>query len=169
MESVTRQQRASRIECACTVGSAAEAVALLTPRQTRGQDLICLVSLQMRQGGSARWIGGWLSFMCLPTLRSVQPLVRVDTAGVRAMAGRWGASVGELSSTVAPAGLGLACQSSVAAVDAAHIDVTAFTAGLAARLGARATGVAHADTGYLANEAVSAAELAAVASPATSV
>lgn len=107
--------------------------------------------------------------MCLPTLRSVQPSLRVDTVGVQAMAGRWGHSVGELTSTVAPAGLGLSCQLSAAAVDAAHVGVTAFTAGLAAQVSAHVTGVAQADTGYLANEAVSAAALAAVASPVTSV
>lgn len=105
----------------------------------------------------------------LPTLRSVQPSLRVDTAGVQAMAGRWGASVGELINTVAPAGLGLSCQLSAAAVTAAHVDVTAFTVGLAAQVGARATGVAQADTGYLTNEAVSATALGAVASSVTSV
>lgn len=107
--------------------------------------------------------------MCLPTLWSVQLTLRVDTTGVQAMAGRWGASVGELTSTVAPAGLGLSCQLSAAAVDAAHVDVTTFTARLAAQVGARATRVTQADTGYLANEAVSATEMAAVASPVTSV
>lgn len=99
----------------------------------------------------------------------MQPSLRVDTVGVQAMAGRWGASVGGLTNTIAPAGLGLSCQLSAAAVGAAHVDVTAFTAGLAAQVRARATGVAQADTGYLANEAVSAATLAAVASPVTSV
>ncbi|WP_232065705.1 hypothetical protein [Mycobacterium heidelbergense] len=93
----------------------------------------------------------------------MQQTLRVDTAGVQAMAARWGGLVGELHGTVAPAGRGLWCQVSAAAVHAAHGDVAAFTAGLAARVGARAAGVAHADTRYLANEAESATELAAVA------
>ena len=54
--------------------------------------------------------------------------LRVDTAALQAMASRWGASVGELSETAAPAGLGLSCQASAGAVSAAHTDVTAFTA-----------------------------------------
>ena len=80
-------------------------------------------------------------------------LLRVDTAGVRAMATRWVASVGELNATVAPAGIGLSCQASAAAVNAAHADIMAFTAALAARVGTRATHVAEADARYLANEA----------------
>jgi hypothetical protein len=113
--------------------------------------------------------GGWLaSDMCAYSL-AVQQTLRVDTAGVQAMAVRWGASVGILDETVAPEGLGLSCQASAAAVDAAHVDVAAFTAGLAARVGVRATGVAQADTHYLAQEAVSATELAALAPPVTSV
>lgn len=77
--------------------------------------------------------------------------------------------MGDLNETVAPAGLGLSCQVSAVATNAADVDVAAFTAGLAARVGARATGVAQADTGYIAQEAASATELAAVAQPATSV
>ena len=107
--------------------------------------------------------------MRLPTLRPVQQTLRVDTAGVQAMAARWGASVGDLNETVAPAGLGLSCQVSVAAVHAAHVDVAAFTAGLAARVGVHATGVAEADTRYIAAEAASATDLAGVAQPVTSV
>jgi hypothetical protein len=95
-------------------------------------------------------------------------MLRVDTAGVQAMAARWGASVGELDATAAPAGLGLSCQVSAAAVNAAHVDVAAFTAGLAARVGVHATGVAQADRCYLAQEAASASELAAVAPPLVS-
>ncbi|WP_232007720.1 hypothetical protein [Mycobacterium gordonae] len=45
-------------------------------------------------------------------------------------------------------------------------DVTAFSAALAARVGLRASYVAEAETGYLANEATSANMLAAVAQPA---
>lgn len=99
----------------------------------------------------------------------MQQQLRVDTAGVEAMASRWGASAGELSSTTAPAGLGLSCQASAAAVNAAHADITAFTAALAARVGVAATHVAEADTRYIASEADSANELAALASPANAV
>jgi hypothetical protein len=98
----------------------------------------------------------------------VQQTLRVDTAGVQAMAARWDASVGDLDATIAPAGLGLSCQVSAAAVNAAHVDVAAFTAGLAARVGVHATGVAQADSCYLAQEATSASELAAVAPPVIS-
>jgi hypothetical protein len=94
--------------------------------------------------------------------------LRVDTAGVRAMAMRWGASVGDLEETVAPTGLGLSCQTSAAAVDAAHADVATFTAGLAARVGDRATSVVQADTSYLSQEATSATAVAAVVQPTIS-
>ena len=92
----------------------------------------------------------------------------MDTAGVQAMATRWSASVDGLSGTVAPTGLGLSCQTSAAAVDAAHGDVASFIASLAARVGHRATGVAQADTSYLAQEAGSAAALAALFKPVVS-
>jgi hypothetical protein len=98
----------------------------------------------------------------------VEQTLRVDTAGVQAMAARWGASVGDLNETAAPTGLGLSCQASAAAVDAAHVDVAAFTSGLAARVGQRATGVVQADTSYLAQEAASTAAVAAVFQPAIS-
>ncbi|MEY8015691.1 hypothetical protein [Mycobacterium servetii] len=93
-----------------------------------------------------------------------QPL-RVDSAGVQVMAGRWGATAGDLEETTAPVGLGLSSQASAAAVNAAHADVAAFTAGLAARICVRAVHVAEADSRYVANEADSAHELAALASP----
>lgn len=85
------------------------------------------------------------------------------------MAGRWGISAGELTSLEAPAALGLSCQLSAAAVDAAHGEVAAFTTGLASQVNARAVGVTQADSGYLANEAVSAAALAAIPPSVTSV
>jgi hypothetical protein len=100
--------------------------------------------------------------MCVPMLWPVAQTFQVDTVGVQAMAVRWGASAGDLAETVAPAELGLSCQVSAVAVNAAHVDVAAFTAGLAARVGVRATGVADVDAGYLAQEAASAAGLAAV-------
>jgi hypothetical protein len=84
------------------------------------------------------------------------------------MATRWGASVSDLNETIAPAGMGLSCQTSAAAVDAAHVDVAAFTAGLAARVGGRATGVTQADTSYLTQEAASTAAVATVLQPAIS-
>lgn len=94
--------------------------------------------------------------------------LRVDTAGVQAMAARWGASVSDLGQTVAPAGSGLPCQFS-AAVNGAHADVAAFTAGLAARVDEHVTRVVVADTRYLAPEAASATALAAVAAPVAGV
>jgi hypothetical protein len=57
---------------------------------------------------------------------------------------------------MAPAGLGLSGQASARAVNAAHADITAFTAALVARVGARATHVVEADTRYFASEADSA-------------
>jgi hypothetical protein len=81
------------------------------------------------------------------------------------MATRWGAAVGDLGETVAPTGLGMSCQASAAAVDAAHVDVTAFTAALAARVGDRATGVTQDSASYLAQETASTAAVAAVFQP----
>jgi hypothetical protein len=95
----------------------------------------------------------------------MQQQLRVDTAAVQAMATRWDTSVGELNATAPPAGLGLSCHSSVAAVNAAHANITAFTAALAAWVGVRATHVAQADTHYIANETSSANQLAAVSHP----
>jgi hypothetical protein len=93
--------------------------------------------------------------------------LRVDTAGLQAMAAGWGASVGELNETVAPAGLGVPCQASAAAVNCAHADVTAFTAALATRVGTRTAHVVEADAHYVANEADAAGQFAAVARPVT--
>jgi hypothetical protein len=93
----------------------------------------------------------------------MQQQLRVDAAGVVAMATRWSASVGDLSDTAAPAGLGLSCQASATAVNAAHADITAFTAVLVARVDTHANQVVEADTRYIANEASSANQLAAVA------
>lgn len=112
------------------------------------------------------WVTG-RQVICAPTLRSVLQTLRVNSPGVEAMAARWSASVDELDDTLAPAGLGLSCQVSAVAVDTAHADVTAFTAGLAARVGLHATGVVNADNRYLAQEAASAGALAAVAPPLT--
>jgi hypothetical protein len=105
----------------------------------------------------------------LPTLPPMQQQLRVDTAGVLAMATRWDASVGDLNETVAPTALGLSCQTSAAAVSAAHVDVTAFMASLAARVGAQARHVADVDTLYIDNEISSVNQLAAVADPVAGV
>ena len=96
-------------------------------------------------------------------------LVRVDTAAVQAMAGRWADSAGELTKTVVPAGVGLSCQASAAAVTAAHADITAFTAALATRVGGHASRVGEADASYLANEADAAHAMSAVMPPSTPV
>jgi len=109
-------------------------------------------------------VTGWRARF-LPTLRPVGQELRADTAGVHAMATRWGASVSDLNGTAAPTGLGFSCQTSAAAVDAAHVDVTAFTAGLATRVGDRASGVVQADLSYLFQEAASTAAVAAVFQP----
>jgi hypothetical protein len=54
-------------------------------------------------------------------------------------------------------------------VDAAHADITAFTAALATRVDARATRVTETDTRYMSTEADSVTKLAAVADPVTGV
>jgi hypothetical protein len=97
-----------------------------------------------------------------------QPL-RVDPVGVQLMANRWGTSASELNGTVVPTGSGLSCQASAVAVNAAHGDIAAFTRVLATRVGTRATHVTEADVRYVAQEADSANQLAAVADPATGV
>jgi hypothetical protein len=94
----------------------------------------------------------------------MQQQLHVDTGGVQAMASRWGASVRDLDAE-APAGLGLSCQPSVAAVNAAHAHIAAFTAALGTRVSVRAARVAEADTRYIANETHSAKQLFAVAHP----
>jgi hypothetical protein len=95
----------------------------------------------------------------------VQQTLRVDTAGVRAMASRWDASAGELHAVTAPVDAGSSCQPSAAAVNAAHAEVTAVTEALAARVDIRATYVAQADARYIANETHSANELTTVVRP----
>lgn len=89
--------------------------------------------------------------------------LRVDIAGMRAMAARWDASVGELSAAVPPAGLGAPGQASAAAVDAAHLDVAAFSGSLAARVSGHSTNVEAADADYVADEVEAVDEMAAVA------
>jgi hypothetical protein len=91
--------------------------------------------------------------------------LRVDTAALQAMASRWAASAGQLREIAAPAGLGLSCQASAAAVSAAHADVGAFISGLAVRVGNRGSGVSAADIRYVANESHSANVVESVAPP----
>lgn len=81
--------------------------------------------------------------------------LRVDTAGLHAMAERWGGVTDDLAGTVAPAGLGLSCQSSAAAVDAAHSEVATVIAGLTSRVGGHAARVVDDNTSYLAQDAAS--------------
>lgn len=67
------------------------------------------------------------------------------------MAVGWAASAGELNATAVPHGPGLSGQPRAAAVDAAHVDVTAFTASLAARVRTHSANAGVADAGYLGN------------------
>ena len=95
--------------------------------------------------------------------------LRVDTAGLELMARRWGASVAELNATTVPASLGLWCQASATAVNAAHAEIKAFTESLAAQVANRASQVLDADTRYIANEATSENRLGALTDPVTRV
>jgi hypothetical protein len=83
------------------------------------------------------------------------------------MAARWGASADELTETAAPTVIGSSSQPSAVAVNAAHVDVAILTAGLAGRVGIRADHIADADTRYLAGDAHSTNELAALADSPT--
>ncbi|WIM87454.1 hypothetical protein PT015_21860 [Candidatus Mycobacterium wuenschmannii] len=47
--------------------------------------------------------------------------LHVNTADLHAMSTRWGASVGDLHQVVAPPEVGLSCQASAAAIDAARV------------------------------------------------
>ncbi|MDD4867838.1 MAG: hypothetical protein PHQ28_12195 [Mycobacterium sp.] len=86
----------------------------------------------------------------------------IDTAAVQVLATRWAVSVDGLGGT-APVRAGLSGQASAAAVNAAHVDITAFTAALAARVNHHAAHVGAADAGYLANEAAAVAQMTAMA------
>jgi len=89
--------------------------------------------------------------------------LRVETAALQATATRWCASASGLPEAMAPVGLGSSPQPSAVAVNAAHADIGVFTAALATQVDMRSRHVADADTRYLASEAQSAYELAAVA------
>ena len=94
----------------------------------------------------------------------MESALRVDTAGLQAIASRWRAFAGDLNGG-GEFGLvpGLPCQPTAAAMNAGHADVTAGTALLAGRLLAGVARVVEADRGYTANEADSAAMLSLVA------
>jgi hypothetical protein len=91
--------------------------------------------------------------------------LRVDTAALRGMASRWGGLAGEITEGSRPAGSGLSCQASAAAVHAAHAAIAKYERALVARMHAGAIHVADADSRYGANEANSVRELIAVADP----
>lgn len=100
------------------------------------------------------------------TVRAMDSVLRLDTAGVRVMAGRWQVLAGDLRSGGEPAEeLGLSCQPSALAVSAGHAVVAACTAVLTERILAGAVRVEAADSLYAANEADSAATLGGVADP----
>jgi hypothetical protein len=88
--------------------------------------------------------------------------MRVDTAALRGMAVRWSGLAGELPGGSPPAALGLSYQPSATAVHGAHAAIARYEASLVTRAHAGATHVAEADSRYVANEAHSVRELAAV-------
>lgn len=89
-------------------------------------------------------------------------ILRAATEDIRLTARRWHAQCAALG-VDPPRSAGLPCQSSAAAVNAAHAAITIAAASLTGRVQASATKVAQANTGYRANEAKSAAQIAAVA------
>lgn len=90
--------------------------------------------------------------------------LRVGVEDVKVMAVRWHAHAAKLGAG-APPPVGLSCQPSAAAVSAGHAALAIAAASLTGRVQANATKVATADTRYLANEASSAGQLAAIAVP----
>jgi hypothetical protein len=90
--------------------------------------------------------------------------LQVDVAAVQVMAGRWQAQAADLGAGATP-GLGLSCQASAAAVNTAHAETAVTTAAMTRRVQTTAAKVAAADTGYVANEANSAAKLAVTVPP----
>src|SRR5438105_1867004 len=90
--------------------------------------------------------------------------LRVGVEDVQVMVVRWRAQAATLVAS-APPSAGLSCQPSAAAVSAGHAAIATAAASLTGRVQSSATKVAAADTGYLANEASSARQLAAIADP----
>ena len=83
---------------------------------------------------------------------------------VHVMADRWHAQAVELG-YAPPSTSGLSGQASAAAVNSGHADIAVATAILSGRVRTTAAKVAEAHTRYVANEANSAGQLAAVARP----
>jgi hypothetical protein len=90
-------------------------------------------------------------------------ILRVDAAGVQALAGRTQDLAGELVVGSAPAALGASSWSTAAAVNAVHAAAIATGDALAARTRITAATIAVANTRFAAREAGSSDELAAVA------
>lgn len=91
-------------------------------------------------------------------------MLRAGVEDLQVMPVRWHAQAANLGVS-APAAAGLSCQASAAAVNAGHAAIAIATASLTGRVRASAAKVAAANTRYLANEASSAAQLAAVVDP----
>ncbi|WP_373234967.1 hypothetical protein [Mycobacterium marinum] len=94
-------------------------------------------------------------------------ILRAATEDIRSIARLWHIQSAGLG-VDPPRSAGLPCQSPAAAVNAAHAAITIAAASLKGRVQASATKVAQANTAYLANEAKSAAQIAAVADRARS-
>lgn len=92
---------------------------------------------------------------------------RVDVGGVQALAGRTEGLADELVGGSAPTELGASGWSCSAAVNPVHAAATTTTDALAARTQTTAPKIAAADASFVAREASSAAELAAVGKPVT--
>ena len=90
--------------------------------------------------------------------------LRLDVESVRVMADRWHRKAAELGYDP-PSSSGLSRHASVAAVNSGHADIAVATTVLTGRVRTTAAKVAEADTRYVANEANSAGQLAAVAWP----
>jgi hypothetical protein len=114
-------------------------------------------------------LSDWQACDVQPTLPLMGQTMRVDNAAIQAMATRWAALMDGLNGTAATTGPGSSWQPSAVAVNGAQADVVAFSAGLAGQVRARVAGVGQAVTGYAANEAESATDLAAVGQSVISV
>jgi hypothetical protein len=99
----------------------------------------------------------------------VASVIQADVDGLRVMAGRFGAVAGQVALGVAPAGVGLVCQATSAAVSAVHTGAGAAAAALAARVQATSVRVLTGASAHAVREADSAAALGALAPPMTAV
>ncbi|WP_136624875.1 hypothetical protein [Mycobacterium attenuatum] len=91
-------------------------------------------------------------------------MLRVGVGSVGMMALRWREQAAELVVNLPPL-MELACQPSVAAVNAGHVAVAIAADSLTGRVESTAARVATGDARYIANETTSASELAAVVDP----